>query len=158
MYKSILVPTDGSELSGKAVKQAVGLAKTCGAVLTPLHVVPPMEEMPGPEFAQRYEASLEEGYVLPATLRQKIQEDFAGRARTMLDAVCAEAAANGVPCGPVVVTSGAPHDAILRQARESKCDLIVMASHGRKGINAILLGSETAKVLVHSDIPVLVVR
>ena len=76
----------------------------------------------------------------------------------MLDGICKRAAADGIDCRSIVATNSAPHDAILRQAEASHCDLIVMASHGRKGMQAILLGSETAKVLVHSRIPVLVVR
>ncbi len=158
MYHNILVPIDGSDLSAKAVEQALGVAKMCGAAMTPLHVIPPVEGLPARDFAEDYEASLEEGYILPATLRQKIQDDFAARAGRMLEAICAKAAASGVRCRPVVLTSDAPHDAILRQAVQSNCDLIVMASHGRKGMQALLLGSETAKVLVHSKVPVLVVR
>lgn len=158
MYRSILVPVDGSDLSAKAVEQALGLAKMCGATMMPLHVIPPIEHLPAREFAEDYETSLEEGYIVPATLRQKIQQDFAARAGRMLDAICAKASASAVRCQPVVLTSGAPHDAILRQVQQSSCDLIVMASHGRKGMQALLLGSETAKVLVHSKIPVLVVR
>lgn len=158
MYKSILVPTDGSELSAKAIHEALALAKSTGARITALHVMPPLSDLPVPDLAETYEASVNEGYILPASLRKKVQEDVAARSRAMLDDVCAKAAAAGVKCDSVVATSNSPHEAIIRQAEESNCDLIMMASHGRKGVKAIVLGSETMKVLVHSKIPVLVVR
>ena len=158
MYKSILVPTDGSELSARAIEAALGLAKTSGARITALHVVPPLSELRVPELAERYDASVEEGYILPASLGRKIQEGVTARSRAMLDGICAKAAAAGIKCESIVAVGSSPHEAIIRRAAESKCDLIVMASHGRKGVQAIVLGSETTKVLVHSKIPVLVVR
>ena len=158
MYKNILVPTDGSELSAKALEQALSLAKSVGANITVLHVMPPLSELPMSEVGEKYDALVDAGYILPASLNQKIQEAVATRSRAMLDNLCTRAAAAGVKCDGVVATGSSPHEAILRLARESKCDLIMMASHGRKGLQAIVLGSETNKVLVHSGIPVLVVR
>ncbi len=83
---------------------------------------------------------------------------MARRAKKMLDAHKADALSSGVACDTVTAISGRPYDAIIKQAKKAKCDLIMMASHGRKGLSSILLGSETAKVLTHSTIPVLVVR
>ena len=150
MYKSILVPTDGSTLSTKAVKQAAMLAKAIGAKLTIVH------------SKQDYEAFVKDRYnVLPALaapVKKKYKEEFAASSRKILDKACAEAAAAGIQCAGVSVTSGSPYEAIIKQAVKSKCDLIMMASHGSRGLEDVLLGSETQKVLTHSDIPVLVVR
>jgi nucleotide-binding universal stress UspA family protein len=158
MYTNILVPTDGSPLSARAVEEALTLAKSVRAKITVLHVIPPLAELPVPELAEAYDASVDEGYMLPALLGNQVQESLAARSRTLLEAVCARAAAAGVKCESIVATSGAPHEAIIRQAEASSCDLILMASHGRKGVQAVVLGSETMKVLVHSKMPVLVVR
>ena len=148
MYTHILLPTDGSKLSGKAVKQGVQLAKSIRAKVTAIHVMP------------EYEVVLDEAFAGPsiANFQQRFDEESKKRARKILEQAKAEAAAAKVVCDVVTVTSRAPYDAIIRQARKSKCDLIVMASHGRKGLSSLLLGSETAKVLTHSKVPVLVVR
>lgn len=150
MYKNILVPTDGSKLSVAAVKQAVKFAGSIGAKITVLHVTP------------EYQMFLDEGFVVPGTtspsLKEQFKEQAAARSKEILDAVRAEAAAGGVRCEGVSVASSSPYDSIIEQARKSKCDLIMMASHGRRGLSGLLLGSETSKVLVHSKIPVLVVR
>lgn len=158
MYRNILVPTDGSPLSAKAVEQAVSFAKRIGAKITVLHVVPPLAELHSPELAETYDSLVGEGYILPSSIGNALHERFASRSKTMLEAACAKAAASGVTCESIVATSGAPHEAIIRQADASGCDLILMASHGRKGVQAIVLGSETTKVLVHSKLPVLVMR
>jgi nucleotide-binding universal stress UspA family protein len=148
MYKSILLPTDGSRLSGKAVKQAIKFARSIGAKITALHVMP------------EFQMIVEEGYALPsmASLQKRFEEETAARAKTILEQVRGEAAAAGVDCRCVSVAGSAPWEAITKQAGKQKCDLIMMASHGRKGLQSLLLGSETTKVLVHSKIPVLVVR
>lgn len=148
MYKHILVPTDGSKLSGKAVKQAIAFAKSIGARITTIHV------------SDEYRAVMDEGFVLPsfATFKKRFEEMNAKRASALLAQVKAGAEAAGVACDCVSVTNNLPYDAIIRQAKKHKCDLIMMASHGRKGLSSVLLGSETAKVLTHSTIPVLVVR
>ena len=148
MYKHILLPTDGSKLASKAIKQGIRLAKSIRARVTVINVVP------------EYQMMMDEGFVLPnaAMLKKRFEEETAKHSKKILDEVKAEAKAAGVKCGSVTVSSGLPYEAIIRQAKKSKCDLIMMASHGRKGLASILLGSETAKVLTHSTIPVLVVR
>jgi nucleotide-binding universal stress UspA family protein len=150
MYQHILLPTDGSKLSDRALKAAVGLAKRLGAKITALHVMPTQQMFLG------------EGFVAPMTISQSLRNQFkkqaALRSKEILENACAQAAAAGVGCETVSVASDTPYRAIIKQAARSGCDLIMMASHGRRGISGVLLGSETAKVLVHSEIPVLVVR
>jgi nucleotide-binding universal stress UspA family protein len=158
MYKSILVPTDGSELSAKAVAQAVNIAKMSGARLTALHVIPPLSELAVSEIAEEYDESVRNGYVLPMSLQAKIHETISARSRALLDTICHEASAVGVECDSILAIGSSPHEEIIKRATALHYDLIVMASHGRKGMQAIVLGSETNKVLVHSMVPVLVVR
>ena len=150
MYKSILVATDGSTLSAEAVRQAVLLAKSIGAKLTVFNAMP------------SYETFVNERYnvlpVLAAPVKKKYKEEFAAASKKILDEACAQGAAAGIDCARVSVTSESPYEAIIKQAMKSKCDLIMMASHGRKGLDGFLIGSETQKVLTHSKIPVLVVR
>ena len=148
MYKHILLPTDGSKLSAKAVKQGIQFAQAIGAKITAINVAP------------EYQMVLDEGFVMPTpiTVRKRFEEETAARSKRLLDEITADALAAGVACYGVTVVSGVPYDAIIKQAKKGKCDLIMMASHGRKGLSSILLGSETAKVLTHSTIPVLVVR
>lgn len=158
MYKNILVPSDGSRLSAKAVKQAIKLAKAIGAKITALHVVPRTSALPASRISKAYDDAVDEGYILPASLANKIQEDIGAHSRQIVDKVCASAAAAGVACERVLLASNTPYEGIIEQAARSNCDLIMMASHGRRGVSGLLLGSETTKVLVHSTIPVLVVR
>lgn len=148
MYKHILLPTDGSKLSAKAVKQGIEFAKSIGAKITALHVAP------------EYQMAIDEGFVMPAvmSIRKRFDEETAARSKKLLDEIKFDAQAAGVACYGVTVVSGVPYDAIIKQAKKGKSDLIMMASHGRKGLSSLLLGSETAKVLTHSTIPVLVVR
>ncbi len=148
MYKHILVPTDGSPLSAKAVKQAVAFAKSVGAKITAIHV------------SQEYRAMMDEGFAVPAfaSFKKRFEDESAKRSNALLDAVKSSARAAGVECDGVAVVNDLPYESIIKQAKKAKCDLIMMASHGRKGLQSILLGSETAKVLTHSTIPVLVVR
>ena len=148
-YKHILVPTDGSPLSLKAAKAAATLAHSLNAKITAMHVIapfaPPRDSESAIIFADAYTPGL----------YKKRTEEIAGNA---LDKIEAQAKALGVPCARVFVTSGAPWEAIIETAGKRKCDLIVMASHGRRGLAGLLLGSETTKVLTHSKIPVLVCR
>ena len=148
MYKHILLPTDGSPLSEKAVKQCIKLARSIGAKVTAINVTP------------EFQMIMDEGFVMPNTaqIRKRFEEEIGKRSKKLLAEVTAEAGAAGVDCDSVSVSSGVPYEAIIKQAKKTKCDLIMMASHGRKGLSSILLGSETAKVLTHSTIPVLVVR
>jgi nucleotide-binding universal stress UspA family protein len=144
MYKHILVPTDGSDITGKAIESAVALAKLAGAQLTALAVKEPFP----------YSAISEMQPVPP-------QEFFDAQERIAvqnLQRVKAAAETAGITCMAVSVEALHPWEAILDQAKADGTDLIVMASHGRRGVSALLLGSETQKVLTHSTIPVLVVR
>ena len=146
MFKNILVPTDGSEQSQGAVRTAVSLAKLHGARVTGVHVVPDYH------LLIAYEGAFD-----PVT-EERIEEEAKARAATYLAFIRDTAASSGVPCETVCETSDHPYDAILHVAEAKGCDLIVMTSHGRKGLAAILLGSETRKVLTHAKVPVLVVR
>ena len=148
MYKHILLPTDGAKLSAKAVRQAVQFAKSIGAKVTAIHVSP------------EYRTMMDEGFVLfaVATLKKRFEEETIKRSNLLLERIKSRAKAAGVDCDCVSVIGNLPYDAIIKQARKAKCDLIMMASHGRKGLSSLLLGSETSKVLTHSNIPVLVVR
>lgn len=146
MFKNILVPTDGSEQSQAAVRTAVDLAKLHGARLTGIHVIPDYH------LLIAYEGAFD-----PIT-EERIEEEAKARAASYLAYVEEAARGAGVPCRTVCETSDHPYDAILRTAETHGCDLIVMTSHGRKGLAAVLLGSETRKVLTHARMPVLVVR
>ncbi|MCG2595514.1 universal stress protein [Ramlibacter sp. XY19] len=147
MYQRILVPTDGSPLSKKAVKSAVELASAMGAEVVALNVV------------SRYPVSYFEGGVsLPPREVGRIEKQWAENGQAVADAVAQSAERAGVKAKGVTVRSDLVAEAILAAARKHKCDLVVMASHGRKGIKRLLLGSETQHVLTHGNIPVLVLR
>ena len=147
MFKRILLPTDGSKLSGKAATMAIALAKTHGAALIALHVFP---HLPGAHHgaAAPFLKQLKDGY----------EKGQSAEAEAMLEAIGAEAAAAGVATEMVVIESEDIHNRILEVAAQRGCDLICMASHSRSELAAMVLGSETHKVLTHSPIPVLVVR
>ncbi len=147
MYRHLLVPTDGSELSNNAVERAITFAKESGGRITALHVMP--EYIP-PAFAEFPAA----GQASFAEFMKATEET----ARIVLDAVRQSAAAGGVDCDTVAVRHTQPYRAIIDTARDRGCDLIFMASHGRRGLSALVLGSETNKVLTHSNVPVLVFR
>jgi nucleotide-binding universal stress UspA family protein len=148
MYKHILVATDGTKLSAKAVKTAARLAKTCNARLAGVYAVQPY---PNPVYS--------EGAAFGPRMSRSRYMEIAERAgRKALAAVEIEAQTAGVPFSPVLAMDGQAWKAIIRAARAKRCDVIVMASHGRRGLSALLLGSETSKVLAHSKIPVLVCR
>lgn len=145
MFKNILVPTDGSKLSDKAVKQAVAIAKQLKAKVTAIHVTPKFHT-----FTYQME-------MLEAT-RKEYAEASAQRAEQILQHVERVAGAAGVDCEKVRSSGDQPFEEIIKTATKKGCDLILMASHGRRGIEGFLLGSETQKVLTHSSIPVLVYR
>jgi nucleotide-binding universal stress UspA family protein len=145
MYTNILIPTDGSELAGKAVQHGIALAKRIGAKATALTVLPPFHMLT--TDTQMLEDT-------PAQYKARMQE----HAEKTLGAVAHAARAADVGCETVHVEHEHPYQAIIDTAETHGCDLIVMASHGRHGISAIVLGSETVKVLTHSKIPVLVHR
>lgn len=147
MYTRILVATDGSTLSKKAVASAIQLAATCAAELVAVKVVP------------RYPQAYFEGSI-PLSVQEvnRIEKQWSDAAQANLDAVAKAAQAKGVSAKTLTVKSDVVSDAIISAAKKQKADLIVMASHGRKGIKRLLLGSETQQVLTHSHIPVLVLR
>jgi len=138
VYTHILIPTDGSELAGKAVQHGIALAKLIGAKVTMLMVLPPEMVTDDSQMNEIRKARLQR------------------HAEEMLGAVARQAA--GVACETIQVEHEDPYRAIIDAADSKGCDLIVMASHGRRGISAIVLGSETHKVLTHCRIPVLVYR
>jgi len=147
MYQRILAATDGSPLSEKAVEEALSLAALSKATLVVLKVVP------------RYPVSyFEGGLPVDAGDIKRIEKQWGDAAKALLDDIKAKGDALGVAVKPVVVKSDLVAEAIISAAKKHKCDLIVMASHGRKGIKRLLLGSETQHVLTHSHIPVLVLR
>jgi nucleotide-binding universal stress UspA family protein len=148
MYKHILVPTDGSNLSRKAIQIAAALARELGARITAIHVVP--EGVPTVFSADRLDGS-----GLLGRQYRKLVESEAKRALAVVEI---EAGIAGVAYAGVQGLAGRPWQAIIRTARSRRCDLIVMASHGRAGLMALALGSETTKVLARSKIPVLVCR
>lgn len=145
MFKHILLPTDGSELSLRAVRLGVALAKACGASVYALHVVAPFHTI---AYMAEMLAATEVVYTEEATVR-------AGEYIAEVQRIAAEA---GVGCAGSYVFDDRPHEAILATAQEQRCDLVVMASHGWRGFTRLLLGSEVHKVLLESEIPVLVCR
>ncbi|MBP9906335.1 MAG: universal stress protein [Rhodoferax sp.] len=147
MYEKILVATDGSSLSKKAVSSAIALAALTGAGLIALKVVP--------RYPQSY---FEGGLALQATEVGRIEQQWADEGQAVVDEVKKLADAQGVKTRALTIKSDVVSDAIISAAKKHKCDLIVMASHGRKGVKRLLLGSETHQVLTHSHIPVLVLR
>ncbi|MCY7305378.1 MAG: universal stress protein [Rhodoferax sp.] len=147
MYQRILVATDGSSLSKKAVASAISLATLCEAELVALKVVP--------RYPQSY---FEGGIALQPAEMARVEQQWAESGQAIVDTVQKAAAAKGVKTKAVVAKSDLVSDAIIAAAKKHKCDLIVMASHGRRGIKRLLLGSETQQVLTHSHVPVLVLR
>ena len=141
MYRHILFATDGSARSRRAVRSGLQLAKAVGARATLLHVVA--------AYAPRASAVASMRGFAAAVRREADRATRSARA---------EARAQGVPAAMVTVVGGEPWRSLLAAARSRRCDLIVMASHGRRGLAGLLLGSETSKVLSHSKIPVLVCR
>jgi nucleotide-binding universal stress UspA family protein len=147
MYKRILLPTDGSPVSQKAVKQGVAFAKSIGAKVVGFYC------------AEDYRSLMYTEYVPPALLNQAEFEAQAKKAaEKRLAPVEKTAKAAGVPYDGLYVISTAPWEAIIDAAKKKKCDLIFMGSHGHKGLAGLLLGSQTSKVLTHSKVPVLVCR
>jgi nucleotide-binding universal stress UspA family protein len=145
MYKNILIPTDGSELAEKAVQHGIALAKAIGAKITVLTVARPFH------FFALVPLAVGD---IEAQYTQAVRESAA----KLLYAVADAANAAGVECETVHLEHEHPYQAIIDTAKAKGCDLITMASHGRRGVSAIVLGSETVKVLTHSKIPVLVHR
>ena len=144
MFKRILVPTDGSDITAKAVDTAIALAQQLGAELLTVSVKEPFPY-----------SAISEMQPTPPQEFFDAQERIAGQ---RVAAVVAQSRAAGIACQSHTVEALHPWEAIIEHARRLDCDLLVMASHGRRGVSALLLGSETQKVLTHSKVPVLVVR
>jgi len=145
MYKKILLPTDGSPLSASAIAQGVALAKSIGATVMGLTVSAPFHT-----FAL--------DPMMVSDTKESYKKDCEELAAKYLGAIKTAASAAGVPCEVAHVDAEHAYEAIIDTAKTAGCDLIFMASHGRKGASALVLGSETVKVLTHSKIPVLVCR
>jgi nucleotide-binding universal stress UspA family protein len=145
MFKRILLPTDGSEASRRAIVAAVGLAKELGAEVVGLTVIPKFHI-----------------FTYKAEMLEETPEEYAidsrKRADEYLGFIADTARDEGVSCSVEYAVSDDPWEMIIATARDRHCDLIAMGSHGRSGIKAVLLGSVTQKVLVHSSVPVLVYR
>ncbi len=147
MYKRILIATDGSALSRKAVDSGIDLAELTGAQVFALKVVP------------RYPVSyFEGGMALSLSNVVTVEKQWAEAALAVVEAIKAQAEARGVKAKAITHTSDLVAESIIAAAKKYKCDLIVMASHGRRGLKRVLMGSETMQVLTHSHIPVLVLR
>ncbi len=145
MFNTILFPTDGSPLSDKAAETALAFAQLNKAKLVALSVVQPFPFSP----------MADGGIVLDASLYEQQMQEASQRA---VDKLGEAARAVGVPFEGVVVVSPSPHEEIVNAAQTYHCDIILMASHGRKGLNKLFVGSETQKVLAHTELPVMVLR
>lgn len=143
MFKHILLPTDGSELSESAIRKGIAFAKAIGARVTGFYAMPEFHIL-------TYKTEMLED------TREEFARDSNAHARRYLGVIERAAVEAGVPCETVLATSDDPYEAILRTAHDRGCDLIMMASHGRRGVRGLLLGSETHKVLTHTKLPVLV--
>lgn len=145
MFKRILLPTDGSEQSQRAILAGIGFARELGAEVVGLTVIPKFHT-----------------FTYKTEMLEETQEEFAvdsqERAKQYLSFILDAARGAGVPCTGEQVVSDDPWEMILSTARDRHCDLIVMGSHGRRGVKGVILGSETQKVLTHSSLPVLVYR
>jgi nucleotide-binding universal stress UspA family protein len=144
MFKRILVPTDGSDITAKAIDTSIALAKSVGAKLYTISVKEPFPY-----------SAISEMQPTPPQEFFDAQERIAAKRVQAVSELCAAA---DVPCQVHTVEALHPWEAIIDHAKRMECDLLVMASHGRRGVSALLLGSETQKVLTHSKVPVLVVR
>lgn len=146
MFKHILMPTDGSDHSERAIERGIELAKLCGAKVTGIHVMPDYPLMIA------YEGSFD------SITQEKAEEEARALAADFLAFVQKTAAAAGVPCDTVVATNAHPYDAIVNTANERGCDLIVMTSRYRKGLVSLIMGNESTRVLHRASIPVLTFR
>ncbi|MCP9900729.1 universal stress protein [Cyanobium sp. Cruz CV13-4-11] len=151
MFRHLLVPTDGSDLSDGTIRRAVSFAREAGASITFLHVLanlamPPQGSLYG------------DPVLLDPTVVAKFSQAERSYAAALLERARALAEKAGVPCDTAVGDHPVVYEAIIEAATSHGCDLIFMASHGRRGLAGLLLGSETQQVLTHTDLPVLVFR
>ncbi len=147
MFKHILIPTDGSPVAAKAVKAGIALAREVGATVTAYYGLDPM---PAPYYG--------DGYTVDARAIADIERSARATGEKALAKIAQTAKAAGVKFNGVINKPATPYDGIVGAAKKSKCDIIFMASHGRRGLAGLVLGSVTNKVLSHSKIPVLVYR
>jgi nucleotide-binding universal stress UspA family protein len=146
MYRNILLPTDGSALCDTAAQKGIEFAKFAGASVVAFHAIP----------ATSYLIYTEAG---PSdVLAEQFERDARARGERLVEAVDNLARNAGVPCETLLLTNDHPWEGIIEAADKKGCDLIFMASHGRRGLAAMLLGSETSRVLTHTKIPVMVYR
>jgi nucleotide-binding universal stress UspA family protein len=144
MYKKILVPTDGSSLSEQAAVTAVEFARAYGAGIVAISVAQPYPSM-----------AAEAAVVMDMQAESQVLLDLA---QANVEHVAQLAAAAGVPCKTIFTLAFVPHEEIIKAALDNQCDVIFMASHGRRGLSRLLAGSVTQNVLAYSSIPVLVFR
>ncbi len=149
MFKLILIATDGTPLSQKAVAHGIGLAQTLKAGVCFVHVRMPWQPLLIPTYPFP---------VLSDEDRVTHEQNSSSAAQAVIDAALAQAREAGVSADSRIPLSDEPWRAIIEAGRDAEADLIVMASHGRRGLDALLLGSETQKVLAHADRPVMVIR
>jgi nucleotide-binding universal stress UspA family protein len=146
MFKHILIPTDGSPVANRAAKACIALARRLGAKVTALNSIEELQ----PIYV--------EGYVFTRKQLHGFEERARKAGQKRLDAIGKIARAAGVPFNTVVATALSPYEGIIAAAKKRKCDVIFMASHGRRGLSKLIMGSVTQKVLSHSRIPVVVYR
>ena len=147
MYQRILIPTDGSKLSSQAAQAGLQLAELMGAQVVAMNVVP--------KYPMSY---FEGGMAVEADQAKRLEKEWTDKAEAVVQALKDKAEARGLKAKAVTVRSDLVAESIIAASKKHKCDLIVMASHGRKGLKRLLLGSETSNVLTHSHVPVLVLR
>ena len=146
MFKHLLITTDGSSVSNKAAKAGIALARALGAKVTAYCAIEPLQPL------------YVEGYVFDQEMLEGIEDRARKAAQKLVDAIGKMAKAAGVPFASVVTNASTPYEGIIDVAKKRKCDVIFMASHGRRGLSKLMMGSVTQKVLAHSSIPVVVYR
>ena len=146
MFNHFLIPTDGSPVSSKAVKSGIALARKLGAKITAYCAI------------EHLETVYAEGYVMDQKTIDRLEGQALSAAQKHVDAISKLAKAAGIRFASVVAKSYTPYEGIIKTAIKKKCDVIFMASHGRRGLSRLIMGSVTQKVLSHSKIPVVVYR
>ena len=146
MFKHILISTDGSSLGNKAAKAGIELAGALGAKVTAYYAL------------ERLQLIFDEGYMMDRKTIDGLEESARAAGQKRVDAIGKMAKAARVPFTSVVSQASTPHEGIIEAAKKRKCDVIFMASHGRRGLSKLMVGSVTQKVLAHSKIPVVVYR
>jgi nucleotide-binding universal stress UspA family protein len=146
MFKHLLITTDGSPLGNKAAKAGIALARALGAKVTAYNAI------------ERLQMIFDEGYMMDPKMIDGFEASAREVGRRRVDAIGKMAKAAGVPFASVVANASTPYEGIINVAKKRKCDVIFMASHGRRGLSRLMMGSVTQKVLAHSKIPVVVYR